>query len=114
MIADFYEDFQLLGRVTTPDGVGGAVYAWTEDVSFRGGMAQQRAVEYTPAGLSTLCVRQALLHEPGMTLHLNDCVKRLRDGSMWRVTAESDEHRTPACADQPFAQVTVERWVDGV
>ncbi len=114
MIADYYEDFVLLGRVEKADGLGGVTMVWSEDTGFRGGLTSVPGREITPGGVSRLKETPVLCHESGISLHLNDCVKRVRDGARFRVVSNSDEMRTPACAGFSFAQVKVERLVDGV
>lgn len=114
MISDYYEDFVLLGRVEKPDGLGGMTATWSEDTGFRGGLTCVAGVEIMPGGVSRLRETPVLCHESGISLHLNDCVKRVRDGARYRVVSSSDEMRTPSCAGFSFAQVKVERLVDGV
>lgn len=114
MISDYYEDFVLLGRVEKADGLGGMTTAWSEDTGFRGGLTSVSGMEIIPGGVSRLKETPVLCHENGITLHLNDCVKRVRDGARYRVVSDSDEMRTPSCAGFSYAQVRVERLVDGV
>lgn len=114
MISDYYEDFVLLGRVEKSDGMGGVTAAWSEDTGFRGGLTSVSGVEIIPGGVSMVKETPVLCHESGVSLHLNDCVKRVRDGARYRVVSDSDEMRTPARAGFSFAQVKVERLVDGV
>lgn len=113
MITDFYEDFILLGRMDASDGLGGVSADWSEDTGFRGGIAMQPGCEVTSGGLNRYADRPVLVHESGISLNVNDCVRRVSDGARFRVMSCSDAMRTPACAALAYAQVTVERLVDG-
>lgn len=113
MIADFWEDFLLLRREDTPDGAGGAAQTWTEESFFRGGLARCATAPVRPGDAPMAQVQRWLTHEPGVRLLPEDRVKRVQDGALWRVLGDSREDCTPARCAQPFAQVKVERLVDG-
>ena len=48
-----------------------------------------------------------------MTLCLGDIVRRVSDGCCYRVTGRSSDMRTPDIAGLAYAQVPVERLVNG-
>ena len=112
MISDFWEDFLLLRREEEPDGLGGVVSSWSEEVFFLGGLTTTRTVSVRPAGVPMALVTRVLTHEPGVILHPQDRVKRVRDGAVWQVLGDSREDMAPARCHQPFAQVPVERLVE--
>lgn len=113
MIADYWEDFLLLRREDIPDGTGGAAQTWTEDSFFRGGLARCTTVSVRAGDVPMAQVQRWLTHEPGVHLLPEDRVKRVQDGALWRVLGDSWENKTPARCTQPFAQVKVERLVEG-
>ena len=111
MLQDYFEDFVLLERTQTDDALGGASTAWTEGISFRGGVTQVVGKEVDPAGLHALKTVPMLLHEWDVSLAQDDRVRRLRDGAEFRVIGQSDDMRTPLISGLAFCQVPVERLV---
>ena len=108
MLTDFFEPFQRLKRTLAPDGLGGATERWEEGETFRGGVTFVPGGEVSVAGLSALRALPVLVHEPGLTLSLNDRVRRLSDGEVFRVAGDSGDMRTPGIAAVQLAQVTIE------
>jgi len=111
MLQDYFEDFILLERSQADDGLGGFSSGWTEGVTFRGGVTQVVGREVDPTGLLALKTMPMLLHEWDVTLVLDDRVRRLSDGAVFRVTGQSGDMRTPAISGMAYCQVPVERVV---
>lgn len=111
MLQDYFEDFILLERTQTPDGLGGTEEAWTDSTAFRGGITHVVGKETAPAGLLALKTLPMLLHEWDVTLVQGDCVRRVRDGAEFRVVGQSSDMRTPVLSGLAFCQVPVERLV---
>ena len=111
MVTDYFEDFSLLERQDAPDGMGGQQTTWRYVTGFRGGLTHEAGQMTGVGGRPALCTRPTLLHEYDVTLQPGDCVRRERDGSLWRVNGCSGDMRAPAHAGLLFAQVQVERLV---
>lgn len=111
MLTDYFEPFLLLENEAVPDGMGGALAAGAPAFSFSGALSQTAGSAPSADGRSLLKLTPVLLHETDVTLQAGDRVKRLRDGSVWRVTGGSGEMRAPAFSGLQFAQVPVERLV---
>ena len=111
MLRDYFEPFALLERQHTPDGLGGEKAAWGYVTHFMGGLTHVAGSEVSVGGRMTLQQEPVLLHDTDVTLVPGDCVRRERDGSLWRVADRSEAMRTPAFSGLDFAQVTVERLV---
>ncbi len=113
MLDDYMEDFILLECTRQPDGLGGCSTGYRESMAFRGGvtsvMTREAAVGQAPAE----AVAPVLVHEWGVTLCLGDIVRRVSDGCCYRVTGRSSDMRTPDIAGLAYAQVPVERLVNG-
>lgn len=111
MLQDFMEDFILLEHTRQDDGLGGCVDGYMESMAFQGGVtaapARRTTLADQPFDLST----PVLVHEWGVTLALDDIVRRVSDGVCYRVAGRSSDMRTPDIAGFAFAQVPVERLV---
>ena len=108
MLTDYFEPFTLLERVASPDGLAGECVSLRPVTDFRGALTHTCGEEIAPGGRAALRMTPVLLHETDVTLVPNDRVRRIRDGSLWRVTGASDGMRTPAFSGLQFAQVPVE------
>lgn len=112
MLQDYFENFVLLERTQTPDDLGGIREAWSDGVTFRGGITHVVGKETFPAGLLALKTLPMLLHEWDVTLVQDDRVRRVRDGAEFRVIGQSSDMRTPMLSGLAFGQVPVERLVN--
>lgn len=111
MLTDYFESLMLLERSGEADGLGGEDASWQDVLSFRGALTHTCGQEIPAGGRAALALRPVLLHETDVTLAAGDYFRRERDGSLWRVTGDSDGMRTPAFSGLQFAQVPVERMV---
>lgn len=109
MLTDYFEAFSLLERIAAPDGMGSEQVQWQYLLSFRGALTHTAGEEISIGGRVTLRSEPVLLHEYDVTLSPGDCIRRERDGTLWRVAGSSDGMRTPAFSGLQFAQVSVER-----
>ena len=99
MLEDYFEDFILLTRTQTPDGLGGTDTQWADGPAFRGGVTQVVGRETAIGGLSTLCTVPMLLHDWEVTLMQGDRVRRSRDGAVYRVFGADYTHNK--CSAEP-------------
>ena len=113
MIQDHFERFTLLERRAVPDGLGGEEVSLHPVMRFQGALTHTCGEELSVGGRAMLRSTPVLLHEFDVTLRSGDCVRRERDGSLWRVTGRSGDMRTPAFSGLAFAQVPVEGLVSG-
>ena len=111
MLTDYFEPFLLLEGTPEPDGTGGTTASDRLGTDFRGALTQTAGSALDAGGRSTLRLTPVLLHEMDVTLLPGDRVKRLGDGSIWRVTGASGDMRSPAFSGLQFAQVPAERVV---
>ena len=111
MLTDHFEPFMLLERKADADGLGGEIVAYQPITGFMGALTHTCGEEIPVGGRATVRQQPVLLHETDVTLVGGDYVRRERDGSLWRVTGQSDGMRTPAFSGLQFAQAPVERMV---
>lgn len=111
MLQDYMEDFILLEHIRQPDGLGGFIDTYEESMAFQGGLTSVMSRRTGLADQPFVQATPLLIHEWGVTLALDDIVRRVSDGVCYRVTGQSSDMRSPAIAGFAFAQVPVERLV---
>lgn len=107
-LEDFFEDFIMQNWTSAPDGFGGIKWALEDGAHFRAGISTNQSTEAQIAYKSGLKTLYTIVHLPTLTLELNDRVKRVKDGRIYRITSNSADMTTPAVAQAQFAQVTAE------
>lgn len=111
MIERWFEAFTLLEKETVPDGLGGTGTTYVPILGFRGALTTTTAEQTVMAEQPILAETLVLLHEFDITLSSGECVRREKDGAMYRVADRSGNMRAPAFSGLRFAQVPVERLV---
>lgn len=111
MLTDYFGPFMLLERCADADGLGGEDVTWQPVTDFRGALSHTCGEEIAVGGRAVLREQPVLLHDTDVTLLPGDCVRRERDGAVYRVTGQSGGMRTPAFSGLQFAQAPVERLV---
>lgn len=111
MLEDYFEDFILMENTESADALGDSADSWQETQTFRGGLTHTPGAETDALGRPTLRAVPTLMHEWDVTLRPGDRVRRMSDGTVYRVTGLSDTQRAPAFSALCCAQVLVERLV---
>ncbi|MBQ8653975.1 MAG: hypothetical protein IJ507_03480 [Clostridia bacterium] len=111
MLQDYLEDFILLECIREDDGLGGSDCRWEESMAFQGGVTHMTARRGEIGGAAADPLTLALVHEWGVTLQLDDMVRRVADGVCYRVLGRSSDMRSPDFSALAFSQVPVERLV---
>lgn len=109
MLADFFEDFLRLTRLSRPDGLGGTVEDWQEGDPFRGGVTAIPGGEIDVAGQREMRMQPVLVHETSVGFEHGDLVRRAADGAVYRIVGAP--MATPAHAAVRFRQAAVERVI---
>jgi hypothetical protein len=85
MISDLLNsDFKLLKCVSTPDGVGGSLETFNEDISFKGDLqviSNERMIQFDGSGRRNITT---LFCEP-ITISDNDRIKELKTGYIYKI-----------------------------
>ena len=109
MIKKWFEPFSLLKRSYSNDGLGARPSTDMLDIPFQGALTRTAGDEITAGGRAVLKENPVLLYDPDVTLTHGDRVLRHKDGSIYRVCANSVH--APAYSGLRFSQVAVEREV---
>lgn len=108
MLTDFFEAFKRRTLTQTDSPLGGKIYTWTDGASFQAGISTNNSREAQIAYRNGLATQYTIVIPHGVTLRQNDRVKRVADGVEFRITSNSADMHTPACAALQYAQVTAE------
>lgn len=108
MLSDFFADCVLMDKTTTADGYGGVKEVWTDGASVKIGIARTSTTEARLAYKAGTKELFTLVFPVTLTLGLNDRVKRLSDGKVFRVTSDCMDMTTPKMATVQYRQVDAE------
>ena len=107
-LTDFFEAFKRRTLTQTDSPLGGKIDTWTDGASFQAGISTNNSREAQIAYRNGLATQYTIVAPTTVTLHQNDRVKRVADGVEFRITSNSTDMHTPACAALQYAQVTAE------
>lgn len=108
MLTDFFETFKHRTLTQAASPLGGKVDTWSDGATFQAGISLNNSREAQIAYRSGLATQYTIVIPTSVTLRQNDRVKRVADGVEFRVTSNSADMHTPACAALQYAQVTAE------
>lgn len=110
LLDDAMETFILMNKVRIPDGYGGTVTQWTDGAEIQGAIVFNGSAEVQIAqsmgamGAYTLTVRK------NVELDYHDVIRRVRDSKVFRITANSDDLKTPESATLNMRNYNAEEW----
>lgn len=110
LLDEAMEKFMLMNKIRMPDGYGGTATQWTDGVEITGaivynsGAQVQIAQSMGAMGAYTLTVRK------NVELDYHDVIRRVSDGKVFRITANSDDLKTPASAGLNMRNYNAEEW----
>ena len=107
-LQDFFTDFTMLNWLSRPDGFGGITWTWSDGAAFRAGVSANSTAEAQIAYQAGTKTIYTIVTQDNVGLELNDRVKRVSDGKVFRVTSNAADMTTPALAEVQFSQVTAE------
>lgn len=100
--------FCILDRITTPDGYGGTNAVWVDGAPFRAAAVQLSSNEMELAYQNGQKRIYAIYFKPIVGLEQNMRVKRLQDGTVYRITATPDPQQTSAGSAIGLIRTTME------
>ena len=110
LLSQSYEDVVLLEKRREPDGEGGFITNWVENIVFKAAITFDSSMESRIAEKQGVSSRYTVTTGKGAKLDYHDVIKRLSDGKVFRITSDGDDKQTPKSASFQFLQVTAEEW----
>ena len=111
LLTQAMEDVVMLEKKRVPDGEGGFTTEWADGVQFKAAISFDSSMEARTAEKAGVTSLYTVTVPTNAKLGYHDCIKRLRDGKVFRITSDGDDKITPPSASFQFLQVTAEEYV---
>ena len=111
LLSQAMEDVVMLEKKRVPDGEGGFTTDWADGVKFKAAISFDSSMEARTAEKAGVTSLYTVTVQTNAKLEYHDCIKRLRDGKVFRITSDGDDKITPPSASFQFLQVTAEEYV---
>ena len=111
LLTQAMEDVVMLEKTRVPDGEGGFTTDWVDGVQFKAAISFDSSMEARTAEKAGVTSLYTVTVPTNAKLEYHDCIKRLRDGKVFRITSDGDDKITPPSASFQFIQVTAEEYV---
>ena len=111
LLTQAMEDVVMLEKKRVPDGEGGFTTKWADGVQFKAAINFDSSMEARTAEKAGVTSIYTVTVPTNAKLEYHDCIKRLRDGKVFRITSDGDDKITPPSASFQFIQVTAEEYV---
>lgn len=103
-------DCVMLEKTSEPDGEGGRISVWRETVPFRAAIVLSTSLEALTAQAQGVTSLYKVHFYREIALEYHEVFKRLNDGKIFRVTADSEDVKSPLQSTINMSTVTAEEW----
>lgn len=110
LLEEAMKDFVIMNKVSAPDGYGGVKTYYAEGATVRGALVWNNAPEMRIAEAMGSTNVYSFTVTKDINLDYHDVIKRVSDGSVFRITNNADEYQTPQNASLNMKQYTAESW----
>lgn len=112
LLDEYKEDFVFINKTHILDDEGNPAVTWTEsDVSFKAALRFDNSIQAKRAQAEGVQDLYTIVTDKSISLEYNDVVKRLKDGTTFRVTTSGKDNKTPASAGLNMRAVSAKVWV---
>lgn len=108
LLEERMEDFCILDKTTTEDGYGGVNVTYQEGAHFRAAATQLQSMELELSYQTGQKRIYAIYCKPTVGLEQNMRVKRMKDGLVFRVSADPDPNQTATFSQIQLSRTTME------
>lgn len=110
LLDDAMETFILLDKVRVPDGYGGTIVRYVDGADITGAIVFNGSAEVHIAQSMGAMGAYTLTVKKNVELDYHDVLRRVRDGKIFRITANSDDLKTPPSATLNMRNYNAEEW----
>lgn len=110
LLSAFTEDFVRVTPVSKPDGSGGCQTVWEEGERIRAAAVRDTSTEARIAEAAGTVSVYTVTTPRVVRLKFHDVIKRVRDGTVLRMTSGNGEKQTPSLTALDMAQCAAEEW----
>lgn len=112
LLDEYKEDFAYMDKTHSRDDEGNPIVVWTESaVSFKAAIRFDNSIQAKRAHVEGVEDLYTIITDKSIDLEYNDVVKRLKDGTTFRVTTSGKDNKTPASAGLNMRAVSAKVWV---
>lgn len=112
MLEDYLQTkFRILDKTSRPDPLGGVIYVYQEGAEFLGGAVRDTTTDAQIANQQGGRTLFTLVVKKGLDLERNQLIRRVDDGSNYKLLTDMRDMQTPDHAGLKCAQASMERVV---
>lgn len=112
LLDEYKEDFVFINKTHIRDAEGNPVVTWTEsEATFKAALRFDNSVQAKRAQAEGVEDLYTIITDKRISLEFNDVVKRLTDGTTYRITTSGKDNHTPASAGLNMRAVSAKVWV---
>ena len=105
------EDFVIMDKTTESDGLGGAnITVWKEGAHVMLALQQESATGKQIAQALTGVKTFTVVTKRNVVFRFGDVIKRVRDGRVYRISADAEDLKTPNSSSLDMRQTTAEDY----
>lgn len=110
---NMFESFIFMEKSHVADGEGGFITTWKDGEEFKGVAVLDTTMQARIAEHDGVTSTFTITTHKNIQLEFHDVVKKVADGSIYRVTSNGKEKSSPKVTSEiiDIAQVTAEKWV---
>lgn len=110
LLSEAMEDFTIIDKRTTSDGMGGYDTEWTDGAPIKAVAVKNTSLQAQIAEKDGVTGIYTITTEKNINLQFHDVLRRESDKKTFRVTSNGDDKATPASANLNMRQVSAEEW----
>ncbi|MBP0975081.1 MAG: hypothetical protein J6P20_03365 [Oscillospiraceae bacterium] len=112
LLDEHKEDFAFMDKAHTVDEEGNAVVSWSQsEATFKASIRFDSSVQAKRAQAEGVQDLYTLIVSKDIDLEYNDVVKRIDDGTTYRITTSGKDNKTPDSAGLNMRAVSAKVWV---
>lgn len=112
LLDEYKETFAFMDKSHTRDAEGNPVVTWSQsEATFQAAIRFDSSVQAKRAQAEGVQDLYTIVTDTSISLEYNDVVKRIGDGTTYRVTTSGKDHHTPASAGLNMRAISAKLWV---
>lgn len=111
LLNEYKEEFAFMDKSHIADGEGGYTVTWTQsEATFMAALRFDNSIQAKRAQAEGVKDIYTIITDRTIDLEHNDVVKRIEDGTTYRVSTSGKDNKTPNSAGLNMRAVSAERW----
>lgn len=111
LLDEAMEAFTIINKVVVDDGYGGTMTTWVPGATIQAAIVHNTSVQQQIAQQMGSTSAYTLTVRKDIELDYHTVLKRESDDSIFRLTSNSDDKKTPESASLNMRQYTAEEWI---